>query len=124
MRFVRAMATLKPQKYVIARTVWTETILLGSGRLVYIFVWKKPVLALKRHLLMIFALSMFPELPQKQPLSIFKRRGVFSLRSRKFCFSWKSVIVYFRMELSDKVVKGIILFRPHIFNGGGKNHDL
>ena len=35
MRFDSAMATLDPQKYVIARTVWTENILLVSGRLVF-----------------------------------------------------------------------------------------
>ena len=34
MRFHSAMATLEPQKYVIARTVGTENILLVSGRLV------------------------------------------------------------------------------------------
>ena len=37
MRFHRAMATLEPQKYVIAGTVGTEKILLVSGRLVRIF---------------------------------------------------------------------------------------
>ena len=36
MRFHSAMATLEPQKYVIARTVWTENILLVSGRFVYL----------------------------------------------------------------------------------------
>ena len=35
MRFHKAMATLEPQKYVIARTVWTENILVVSGRLVF-----------------------------------------------------------------------------------------
>ena len=35
MRFHSAMATPGPQKYVIARTFWTENILLVSGRLVY-----------------------------------------------------------------------------------------
>ena len=35
-RFHSAMATLEPQKYVIARTVGTENILLVSGRLVKI----------------------------------------------------------------------------------------
>ena len=34
MRFHSAMATLEPQKYVIAGTVGTENILLVSGRLV------------------------------------------------------------------------------------------
>ena len=34
MRFHRAMATLEPQKYVIAGTVGTENIPLISGRLV------------------------------------------------------------------------------------------
>ena len=34
MRFHSAMATLEPQKYVIAGTVGTEIILLVSGRLV------------------------------------------------------------------------------------------
>ena len=34
MRFHSAMAHLESQKYVIARTVWTENILLVSGRLV------------------------------------------------------------------------------------------
>ena len=36
MRFHSAMATLEPQKYVIAGTVGTENILLVSGRLVLI----------------------------------------------------------------------------------------
>ena len=40
MRFHRGMATLEPQKYVIARTVWTENILLVSGRLVQAFAEK------------------------------------------------------------------------------------
>ena len=35
MRFHSAMATLEPQKYVIARTFWTENMLLVSGRLVF-----------------------------------------------------------------------------------------
>ena len=35
MRFHSAMATFEPQKYVIARTVGTENILLVSGRLVF-----------------------------------------------------------------------------------------
>ena len=34
MRFHSAMATLEPQKYVLAITVWTENILLVSRRLV------------------------------------------------------------------------------------------
>ena len=34
MRFHITMATLEAQKYVIARTVWTKNILLGSERLV------------------------------------------------------------------------------------------
>ena len=34
MRFQSAKATLEPQKYVTDRTVWTENILLVSGRLV------------------------------------------------------------------------------------------
>ena len=36
MRFHSAMATLESQKYVIARTVWTENIPLVSGHLVHI----------------------------------------------------------------------------------------
>ena len=40
MRFRSAMTTLEPQKYVIARTVWTENILLVSGRLVFFFFFK------------------------------------------------------------------------------------
>ena len=35
MRFHSAMATLEPQKYVIAGTVGTENILLVNGRLVF-----------------------------------------------------------------------------------------
>ena len=38
MRFHSAIATLEPQKYVIAGTVGTENILLVSGGLVTIFI--------------------------------------------------------------------------------------
>ena len=34
MRFHSAMATLESQKFVIARTVWKENILVVSGRLI------------------------------------------------------------------------------------------
>ena len=41
MRFHSAIATLEPQKYVIARTVGTESILLVSGRLAWNILMKR-----------------------------------------------------------------------------------
>ena len=40
MRFHGALAPLEPQIYFVARPVWTENVLLVSGRLVIVVFWQ------------------------------------------------------------------------------------
>ena len=76
------MATLEPQKYVTAKTVWTEIILLVSGRLVIDWVshvFKEKVISPKNFSSIPFRHFEFYGKFSKKPLIEFKRSETIAL---------------------------------------------